>query len=540
MRIFIKKLSLVLFLIVVLAACQSKKMASNKSSKNSTDSSLQYIVTDVFISAKRNLYQGDRDKAAELFYQCIKMDPKHDAARYELARMYENINPNKSIDFAKSAIFLAPDNLWYKEFLLGVYQQKKDYESAIIVIKKLIEQQPTNKDYYYQWANLCINSKDYNQAIKAYDNILQKFGYEEGVLKQQKQIYLKQGDLKNALAVLEQLSEHDPNNKEYYGMIAEIYLNMNKPEMAIHYYQKILTLDPEDGFVHFALADYYYSIHEKSKSFQELELGMGSENVNIDDKMKVLLKLMDISKTDSAYIPNFERLLAIAMDVNGDEPKLLALKADYTMQQNKVPEAILIFRQILSIDSSKFVIWEQLLLAEELQMDYIAMRDESNRALHMFPQQASLYYFSALAYSKEGNWQKCFERAKMGSNFVYEQVDMASFMALRAKAEMQLEDPDNSIANYRRAIQLDPNNSEIKKDFAFSLAVHNLELTNALAYAKQALELNGDDPEYIYVYAYCLFKNGQKEDALKWLNPALKQFPDNHNLRLLDMEINKE
>jgi len=53
------------------------------------------------------------------------------------------------------------------------------------------------------------------------------------------------------------------------------------------------------------------------------------------------------------------------------------------------------------------------------------------------------------------------------------------------------------------------------------------------------LELNADNPEYIYVYSYCLFKSGQEEEALKWLNPALKKFPENKKLKLLDMEINK-
>jgi tetratricopeptide (TPR) repeat protein len=112
-------------------------------------------------------------------------------------------------------------------------------------------------------------------------------------------------------------------------------------------------------------------------------------------------------------------------------------------------------------------------------------------------------------------------------------------MALEAKAEIQLGEKDNGIANFSRAIKLDPQNTEIIKDYAFALASHNLEYTQAISYAKKALELQSGNPDYIFVYAYCLFKDGQKEEALKWLQPALTKFPEHNLLRLLDMEINK-
>lgn len=104
---------------------------------------------------------------------------------------------------------------------------------------------------------------------------------------------------------------------------------------------------------------------------------------------------------------------------------------------------------------------------------------------------------------------------------------------------MQLGEKDDAKANYERAISMDPTNYEIKKDYAFALASHNLSFDAALKYSKEALELNAENPEYIYVYAYCLFKNGQVEEALKWLNPAMKKFPENKKLELLNMEINK-
>ncbi len=537
MRITYQIYIILLIITIGFSSCKSNDAAKSTSSIQDADS--QYNITNTFIEAKRKLYQGNQAAAFDGFNKCIKMNPKHDASYFELARMYEHKDPEKSIEYIKKAIEIDNSNIWYKEFLLRVYQQQKEYDNAIEIIKELIKLQPESKEYYYQWANLSINNKDYNQAIIAYDKILDSFSYEEGVVNQKKQIYLKKGNYKKAIEVLELQIEHQPKNKEYYGMIAEIYLNMGNKDKAMEYYQKILEIDPNDGFVHFALADYYRSLGQTDKAMAELRLGMSSKTLAVDNKMKVLLRLLEMTSADSSLTPEFEELLAIAYNTHPKSPKILALEADYNVGKGNNEEAISFYRQVIAIDSSKFVVWEQLLIIEEKQGDYAAMKNESNRALRIFPQRASLYYFSALAYADEGNWKKVKGRAKMGENFIYNQIDMASFLALRAKAEMQLGESDNSIANYQRAISLDPNNAEIKRDFAFALASHEMKFQEALSYAKQALELNGDNPDYIYVYAYCLFKDGQKEEALKWLEPALIKFPKHKDLQLLDMEINK-
>ena len=535
---------LIYFILIIitygLSACKSNEAALSKPANVAQDDDLQYKITETFIKAKRQLYQGNQGGAFDGFNKCIEMNPKHDASYYELARMHEYKSPEKSIEYIQKSIEIDNDNIWYKEFLLRVYQQEKQYKNAITIIKQLIKLQPESKEYYYQWANLCINSEDYKQALEAYNAFLEVFGYEEGVLKQKKQIYLKTGNYKKAISVLSELIEHNPKNKEYYGMLAEIYLNMGNQDKAMEYYQKILEIDPNDGFVHFALADYYRSLGLREKAFSEIEQGMRSESLDVNSKMKVLISLYEASKKDSTYGSDFENLLAIANQKNSNSPKILALTADYNADKGNYTEAIKFYRSVIAIDSSKYVIWEQLLLAEERVGDFSSMKNESNRALRIFPQQASLYYFSALAYADEGNWKKVKGRMKIGENFVYTKIDKASFLALRAKSEMQLGESDNAIANYKRAISLDPQNAVIKKDFAFSMASHNLNYSQALSYAHQAIELNGDNPDFIYVYAYCLFKDGQKEESLKWLKPALAKFPENKQLQLLDMEINKE
>lgn len=534
----IYKLVLVFF-ILIFAACSSVKQAK-KSNINTTDSTARYGISDKFIDAKRQLYQGDSDAAIKGFEACIKANPQHDASYYELARINENVNPNTAIELINKAIEIDPKNIWYREFLLRVYQQQKQFKNAIKVNKDLISLEPTRKEYYYQWANICIRDEDYKQALTAYNQINTKFGYEDGVMRQIKQIYLKQGNYNKAIETLRKMVQYEPNNTDYYGMIAEIYSKQGQHKKAMEYYQKILDINPQDGFVHFALADYYREMNKKDDAIEELKKGMSSSSLDVESKMKVLLSVLEIAKVDTSYTPYFNDLLDIALRTNPNEAKILALKADIYMQNNDAANAVKFYRNVLSLDSSKFVIWNQLLLAEEQLNDYESIKNESERALHLFPQQPDIYYFNASALAKLGYWEKAKERISIGNNFVYNINQKALFLALRARSEMQLGEKDNAKANFERAISMDPSNTEIKKDFAFALASHNMDFEEAVRYSKSALELNADNPDYIFVHAYCLFKNGDKTMAIKWLKPAMEKFPENKKLQLLDMEINKD
>jgi len=528
-----------LIITLILSSCKTKQIGNKTANNKNIDLAQSLMVTNTFLDAKRKLYRGNTEGATKTFNKCIVMQPNHDASYFELARINEFQNPNLAIEYISKAINFAPDNAWYKEFLIRVYKQQKEFKGAIKVNNELINQNPNRKDYYYQWANLCIDAKDYNQAIKVYQTILDKFLYEEGVLKQQKQIYLKKGDYKNAIAVLDELILHNPENKNYYGMVAEIYMNINKPEKAMDYYNKILEIDPNDGFVHFSIADYYYRIGDSEKTIDELKKGMYAKTLDVDNKVKVLVKIMSLSVKDTTYSDAFNQLIDIALEVNSKSPKIMAIKADYCNNTEDAKCAIQYLRKVIALDSTKYIIWEQLLIAEDEIKDYKALLNESNRALRLFPQQAKLYYYNAKAYGHNNNWKKAEERVHMGSNFVYKIIDKASFLAMEAKSQFRQGENAKAKSNYQRAMKLDKNNALIIKNYAFDIASFTTDYSSALIYAKEALEMEPENPEYIYVYAYCLFKDGQTENALSWLNDALKKFPDNKNLQLLDMEINK-
>ncbi len=82
---------------------------------------------------------------------------------------------------------------------------------------------------------------------------------------------------------------------------------------------------------------------------------------------------------------------------------------------------------------------------------------------------------------------------------------------------------DRAIAEYESLRLEMPNNSSILNNLAYILAENNEKLTEALRYAKQALEISPDNPGILDTYAYVLYKNEKYPEAAEYLQAALQQ-----------------
>ena len=520
---------------------KAESSKQNTTAAENTRSEAEVKSSSSLLEARRLLLSGERELAFRSLKKAVEQNPNNDAAYFEMSRIMQYSKKSAALDLAleygNKAVSIDKQNVWYHQNLIAIYKKQKDYTSAAKEARLLINLEPHSKDHYYQLANMYIYAEDYKSAIKTYSELEKHFGFEEGVVKQRKQIYLKLGDYKNALKEVEHLIAHEPNNKKYYGMAADISMAMGNYNQAYTYAEKILSIDPNDGRVHLVLADYYRAKGDSAESYQQVKLALGSPNLEVDTKIKVLLKYFDKTETDSKR--QAEELMDIALNTNPQSPKLLALKADYLNKYEKYKEAIVYFRKVIALDSTRYLVWEQMLLVEERLHDYQSMANESGRALKMFPQQPALYLFSGKANVEIANYSKAEEHLRMGLNFVFEEKSKSDFYGLLAESEFRQHKNGDAEDYFKRAIKGNPTNAEALNYYAYFLAFSGKEFERAEQMSEQAVKMNPQRADFAYTYAYVLFKSGQKAKAKTWINKALKQFPDNIDLKLLDMEVNK-
>ena len=81
----------------------------------------QVVFTQKFIDASKERILGNNQEAFSLFSDCIQMDPKNDAAHYEIARLFlTQNNLQKAAEQFSVASKLDPENSWYLVQLIYV------------------------------------------------------------------------------------------------------------------------------------------------------------------------------------------------------------------------------------------------------------------------------------------------------------------------------------------------------------------------------------------------------------------------------------
>lgn len=509
-----------------LFACSSHKQISESvqsgSIKHSSDP-IHVQATDLILEGKRAELQANFVLAEDYYLKCLKTDPSNSTAYYLLGRIYKTKNPEKALSFTQKAVELDPTEPYFQDQLILIYKQMKDWDNAAKIIKTKIDQNSLNKANYYELANAFIYNNQINKALNVYDDFEKKFGIDEGIILQKKQIYLNQKNFAKAVVEVEKLITLKPEKLDYLGMAADIYQAMGEKDKAFEYYSRILQMNPEDGKVHLSLADYYYLQGKREEAYNEIKYAVGSTNLAIDAKIPVIFKTINESvKNEKAYKQSQE-LTELLVKTHPNDAKAFATQADFYNLNGNFFEARESYRKVVQMDSSKYLVWEQLILLEKEFADFPMMLIESEKALKMFSQYSILYYFNALANFKMGNYSVAEESLDAGKMFCYSPRQQSDFFVLSAQLNFLKDRKDIAQKYLQSAIDLDPKCSSAHRVAAGFLETSDeAEELNLLFKALATDSLNADN--YFAIAKYYQKKNNISESVI-YLRNAQKLMP---------------
>ncbi len=478
-----------------------------------------------YYEATRHKILGDYYKAEELFKKCLQIDPEDAAAMYELAEIYKRQKLYEdALSYAAQAVEHDDSNKWYKYLLLQLYQSAGEYEEAEEIIGRLIAEDPDYLDYYQDLALNYLYAGKYKDAIKTYNIIEKKIGVTEHISIQKEKIYLLMKKPDKAIEEIEALSEAYPYESRYLEILAELYMVGQMYEKALDSYQRILEIDPENAYINISLSDYYRKQGDEEKAFEYLKSGFANPNLDIDTKVQILLTYYTINQIYNELKEEAFELANLLIEAHPDEAKAYSIYADLLYQDKLYEEARDAFRQVIAIDSSRYLVWEQLLFVESELNDPKAMADESARAILLFPQQPLLYLFSGLANVQLNNYEKAAEDLSTGVNFVVgNNILLGQFYAYMGDAYFQLDNHKKSDESYDKALRIDPANSIVLNNYAYYLSLREEKLSKAEKMAKKAVEYDPENSANMDTYGWVLYKLGKYEEALTWIGKAIEQ-----------------
>ena len=476
-----------------------------------------------FFDAQTQKSIGNEEKAYKLFQEALNISPENDACMYELGRLEFALNNQPSaLGYINNAIEINPKNKWYRLFKADVLIEYGSLEEAVDEYKSIIKLNPESNHVRYEMASVLIYLGEYQEAIKQYDIIENRSGITSELSMEKQRLYLEQGKEDEALAELEKLIEAYPEEVTYQGMLAQYYLEKGDTNRAMEIYEGIRKLDPSNGLLHLKLSEFYARQGEEQKSYAEIKLAFEATDVTIDQKIGILLNFYSASEFDKTQLVRAYELLDVVVAVHPGEAKGHAIYGDFLFRDQEDARARDHYRKAVNLDPARNVIWGQVLQIDAGLSDFEALAKESERALMLFPTLPEFYLYNGIAHVKLKNYDRAIESLNMGKSLVFDNPGMSGqFYSSLGDAYHALEEHDKSDESYAKALGYDPNNVFVLNNFSYYLSIREKKLDQAAEMAKKANELQPNQVSFQDTYAWVLFKLGDFEEALDWLEKAL-------------------
>ena len=522
------RISIALLVFSVMLACTgvaAEVPGPDRKPKKGKEGAAQINVGNngMLINAKKEAIIGNMKGAQELFRQYVDRYPQDPVGFFELARIESEMrNYSEALRLSREAARLDPDNIWYAMMQAEMAVSTSHAAEAIGIYEKIIEKYSGNVDYLYQLAALYIQEEKFDKAIKILDKVEEAAGVSEEVAIQKQKIYLHLNDLDGAEQEVLKLIATYPGDPRYYSILAEFYLANDMKDKALDTYQKIKEMDPDNAYIHMSLADYYRKAGEKEKAFEELKLGFANPNLDVDSKVSILLSFYTVNQIYNDLKDEAFELAKILADTHPKDPKVYSIYGDLLLQDKKYPEARESFLRVLSIDSSRYAVWEQVLQLDLQLNELDHLLSASKRAAELFPEQPVPFLFLGLAHLQKKNNEPALRAFASGANLVIDNNELlAQFYMYQGDALHGMQNDAEAFQAYERSLKLNPENSYVLNNYAYYLSVKGSELDKAEKMSKKAVEMDPKNGSFLDTYGWVLFKKGDYAGAAEWILKAI-------------------
>ncbi len=532
------RLLLLIITILLLASCSGVREVSTKeeTSQARVESQAERPMNDVskmlLIEGGKEQALGNNKRAMAFYLQALKADPTNDAAHYELSRLYQEADDmEKALIHAELAANLDMKNTWYQRNYAELLVGRGDVKKGVDIYKRLVDAEPKNLEYIYNLAAAYEQAGMNPEALTTYSTIERTVGIDPAISFRKQRILTKQGKIEEGAAEIKKLIQDNPQEIRYLGYLGEYYEMHNKPDSALVFYNNLLHKDADNPQVLIARADLLLLKGDVGGFRSAIDAVMNSQNLSLDDKIKVMYPLVDKMSAEGAFNKEYIEAAQRLTELYNDKAKPFALHGDFLYNGGRLNEAVAAYEESLKRQDDVFSVWEQIMFIHSSNRNYRKLVDVADRASEKHPEEGLAYYMSGFGNYQLKNYDQAIEVITRGfkSDKLSERISAEMYSVLGDSYHM-VNNHKESDLSYDKALIKDPDNVYVLNNYSYYLSQRNENLEKATKMIERALELSPDNPSFLDTYAWVMFKRGNYEHALPYMEKAVELDKDNATL----------
>jgi len=478
-----------------------------------------------FIDATSEKILGNFKTAHTLFAAFVKNYPEIAAGHYEYGELSAlNGIYSQAVPAFEKAVEIEPANKWYRVRLAEMYDFLKMYKESKAQYMKLAELYPKELEFALSAASIWVEEGKLSEAIQLLDKIELQIGVTEEINLEKYRLYMAQKKFPEALKELEKLQTVYPRNTVFLGMSAEVYQAKGDKKKAMEIYQQILQNDSSNTLIHLALADYFQKEKDLEKSFFYLEKAFQNKEVDIDQKIMILLSFLDQSKASETHKKQGEKLTRLLTEIHPESAKSWSISGDYALSSSNWREALASFNKVLSLEQSKFIFFRQTAQLAIRVEDYASLKKTVDAAEELFPVQPEVFLYKGILLMNTGKLSDAEEALNYGKELVIENpILSADFMAMLGKLSGLKNDFSKADEYFKKANSISNLSYISTLEYARFLSSRKQNPETALSLAEQSIKLAPDYPETYAAKAYVLFNQDKVSESAAIIEMAMNK-----------------
>lgn len=510
------------FFVIAEVFADKKKNVENTSELSEKDQ-LEFDFS--FMEGVRSKITGNYQAAIGWFDNCLKLFPSSPVVKYEIASILTaNEDFDGALQLAREAVAGNPNNMWYKILLANILQKKSMIEEACNVYAGIIAKYPDKEEFYLIEAGLYTSVEKWQKAIDVYDKYEGQYGVTEPVSIEKIKLYTKLDDIKKASAELLKLINKYPERSEYLSLLAELYFNYNQDKKGLQILHRILKEDPDNGFVHFYLADYYRDKKKFEEADKYTRKAIVSDGIDNGFKIQYILKLILNPDTTLVSEAQLDAYMDLLMEKYSDDLSVRALHSDFLKKDNKLAEARAELEFILSKEKNNYMIWEELLLLCNELGDTLCTYNRSVEAIKYFPEQPLPYALAGISLMMQQNYKEALPYFEQGVKLTEDKIPLKiQFYSYLADCYYSLDSVKKAFEMFDKVLLLNPEDILILNNYAYYLSLRNERLDLAEKMSSKAVSAESGNPTFLDTYAWVLYKRGNYSQARYYMKLAIEK-----------------
>ncbi len=528
-----KKFLSITILVLVVMAIMGPAMAKNsKSTVGASAVSLQDKRKADYIYLQAHALKESDSIAA--YFDLIKyahhIDSTNTAAAYYygyLLLLKDNSSKEdmeRGLALMKKHVDAHPEDYYEASYYSDACMTLGRYDMALEVIEKLAEINPTKTAVQMRLAAAYVRNDKFEEALKVYERIEEFEGESIETTAYKAALYTEIGDTIGAIEQMRHLYSTAPANVSYNLVMSEMFNQFGMPDSAIYYLDRAQELEPNNGNVYFAKAQYYDAKGDSINYDKEIYNALVSPGLDVDTKLDVLTQYTStqIMRNDSTDRVN--NLFKVMIEQHPLEPKVHELYSMYFSTIKDYKHAVEELGYGLDLDPTNAQAWQRLMVVNVLDENYPKAIEAAKKALEYNPENMDLYRYIAPLYYQMKEYDKAiaiYDDALAMVDSVKDNEIYSDLLGGKGDVLVEMGDSIGAYKLYDHALSICPGNTSVMNNYAYFLSLSEKNLDKAESMAAKAVNANPNNATFIDTYAWVYFKKKNYDMALFYIKSAM-------------------